>query len=60
MQLSDNLNVLLLLTKGQSKGQSILLFLYLIYAFILFVNNGNILTDWTSERKHLQIKYNEM
>ena len=44
----------------RTKEELILLFLCSIYALILIVNNGNILTDGRDERKYLQRKYNDL
>lgn len=33
---------------------------YVAVSIFTIVNNGNILTDSTDERKHLQRKYNEL
>ena len=43
---------------NKTKEQLILLFISLMYALVLIVNNGNILTDGTDERRYLQRKYN--
>ena len=43
---------------NKTKEQLILLFISLMYALVLIVNNGNILTDRTDERRYLQRKYN--
>ena len=36
------------------RGQLILLLVIVVFMLLLIVNNGNILTDGTTERKYLQ------
>ena len=45
------------------RGQLILLLVIVFFFFfvvLLIVNDGNILTDRTNERKYLQRKYNDL
>ena len=45
------------------RGQLILLMVIVFFFFfvvLLIVNDGNILTDRTNERKYLQRKYNDL
>ena len=42
------------------KEQLILMLFFLTQGLGFIVNNGNILTDRTNERKYLQRKYDEM
>ena len=44
----------------QTKGQSILHLILLVLLFLFIVNNGDILTGRTDERKHLRRKYNDL
>lgn len=45
---------------GRAKEQLILLLFFLTQDLLFIVDNGNILTDRTNERKCLQRKYDEM
>ena len=45
---------------GIAKGQLILLVLFLAHIFPFIVNNGNISTCGTDERKYLKRTYNEL
>ena len=47
-------------TWQRTKEQLIFLLVCVTNAFVFIVNNGNILSDGTDERKYLQRKYDEM
>ena len=44
------------------RGEQLILLLIIVFFFtvVFIMNNGNILTDCTNERKYLQRKYNEL
>ena len=44
-----------------ARGEQLMLLLLIVFFTVVFiVNNGNILTNGTSERKYLQRKYKEL